>query len=218
MQSALPADCRYKSPLDAARRIVAQEGVRGLYRGYSAQIASFGPYSAVWATAFEQFKRVAAKQLPSRPSAGSSACVAAELPLYAKALCGASAATFASILLCPLDVAKLRLQVRCISFSQFLPCQQLHRCSRQIDRRQQQGATRKQSYNYRGMFDALSKIWQYEGPGKLWRGESPRHLISSLSLRVCAGAMARAAFHAPASAVTIASLEFGKQQVLRLKS
>ena len=34
--------------LQLARQIVTQEGVRGLYRGFGASIATFVPSSAIW--------------------------------------------------------------------------------------------------------------------------------------------------------------------------
>ena len=38
----------YTGNLNAIRQISAQEGLRGIYKGYGATVASFGPYSAIY--------------------------------------------------------------------------------------------------------------------------------------------------------------------------
>lgn len=44
----------YKSSLDAIRTIARAEGVRGVYRGYAATLMSFGPFSALYFTFYEE--------------------------------------------------------------------------------------------------------------------------------------------------------------------
>lgn len=82
------------------REIVTQEGLRGLYRGYGATLAAFGPFSAFYFMFVEQLKqsisRVREKPVLSFPEL-ISAC----------ALAGGGAA----LITAPLDLVKVRMQV-----------------------------------------------------------------------------------------------------------
>jgi hypothetical protein len=49
----------YRSAPDAMRKIMAYEGLRGIYRGYGATLASFGPFSAFYFVFYEELKRMA---------------------------------------------------------------------------------------------------------------------------------------------------------------
>jgi hypothetical protein len=46
----------YKNTADAVRQILRSEGVAGVYRGYGATIASFGPFSALYFVFYEQVR------------------------------------------------------------------------------------------------------------------------------------------------------------------
>jgi hypothetical protein len=48
---------KYRGSFDALRQIVAQEGLRGLYKGYGASMLSFGPFSALYFAFYESLKR-----------------------------------------------------------------------------------------------------------------------------------------------------------------
>ena len=45
---------RYKGSVDAFRTIIQQEGLRGLYKGYTATIFSNGPFSACYFLLYEE--------------------------------------------------------------------------------------------------------------------------------------------------------------------
>ena len=46
----------YRGSWDALRQILAQEGARGLYRGYGASLLSYGPFSALYFAFYEHLK------------------------------------------------------------------------------------------------------------------------------------------------------------------
>lgn len=77
------------------RQIVANEGVFGLYRGYGASLAVYGPFVAVYFAGYEWLRR----RIPGGDS------------FSGQIVSGAFGATVASALTNPLDVVKTRLQV-----------------------------------------------------------------------------------------------------------
>eukprot|EP00948_MAST-09A_sp_MAST-9A-sp1_P002513 g2513.t1 len=88
----------YRNSWHALTTIGQKEGLTGLYKGYFATIASFGPYSALYFAFYEQLKDLAdTKTNPSLVKGIASSSVAA----------GAAA-----FLTCPLDLVKLRMQVQ----------------------------------------------------------------------------------------------------------
>lgn len=44
----------YTSSLDALQKIYALEGLRGIYKGYSATLFSYGPFSALYFLLYEK--------------------------------------------------------------------------------------------------------------------------------------------------------------------
>lgn len=51
----------YKNSLEATTRILREEGFGGIYRGYGATLLSFGPFSALYFTLYENFKAYSEK-------------------------------------------------------------------------------------------------------------------------------------------------------------
>jgi len=98
-ESVLP---NYRNSLDALKQISKHEGLAGIYRGYGATLASFGPFSALYFVFFEDLKSRIRHHLNENKNAvipfpwlvGSSACAGA----------------LASWITSPIDMAKLRLQ------------------------------------------------------------------------------------------------------------
>ncbi len=45
---------QYKGSIDGFRTILNQEGLRGLYKGYFATLASYGPFSALYFSIYEK--------------------------------------------------------------------------------------------------------------------------------------------------------------------
>lgn len=130
--------CRYKNTLHAIKSIASQEGLRGIYKGYGATVASFGPLSAINFATYEFCKNQMIKwyglsgvnihnnhinnnnnnQLDinnnskSKTHTNNTNNSPSELPLSALLLCGAVAGTFSSFITNPLDLVKLRIQIQ----------------------------------------------------------------------------------------------------------
>lgn len=109
----------YRNTFDALITIARTEGLRGIYRGYGATVASFGPYSALYLSLYEKSKIAMASILSSpNPLSRTSSTVptkplsTSDLPFYGYLLSGGFAGGIAAILTNPLDLIKLRLQVQ----------------------------------------------------------------------------------------------------------
>lgn len=117
VQSTMLNAAQYATSIDACRTIIRVEGLAGIYKGYWATLASFGPFSALYFLFYEQFKSAHAQHLASRPP--SRADVAKKngrekepIPSAYTLVHGAVAGGLASFLTNGLDMAKLRLQVQ----------------------------------------------------------------------------------------------------------
>ena len=108
----------YQGSFDAFTKIMRNEGVRGIYKGYGATLASFGPFSALYFVFYEQLKqeairRASYKRLHSTFEENDiSSSNKLDIPLNQLIFCSASAGALASWLTSPLDMAKLRLQIQ----------------------------------------------------------------------------------------------------------
>jgi hypothetical protein len=106
----------YRNSWDALKQISKTEGLSGVYRGYGATLASFGPFSALYFVFYERFKEMTRQRL--RDNSDSVELVSTtttretDIPFQWTVLCSASAGALASWLTSPLDMAKLRLQVQ----------------------------------------------------------------------------------------------------------
>ena len=89
-----------KSIGSTVRNILAEEGIRGLYRGYGATLASFGPFSAFYFMFVEFLKE------RLRGSNGEE-----NLSFRETATACAVAGGAAAFLTAPLDLVKVRMQV-----------------------------------------------------------------------------------------------------------
>ena len=162
VQSVLPAQSplHYHSTTHAISTIARTEGLRGIYRGYGATLASFGPYSAFYLSIYEQLKDVQASFYNTSP---------ASLPFHSFLLAGAIAGGAAAFITNPLDMAKLRLQVQ--------------RAQRQS---QQHAATTTAGsggvgsgleFGYKNLLDGMRKVVAESGWKGLWKGVGARVLF-----------------------------------------
>ena len=106
----------YRNTWHGLAELWNHEGIRGVYRGYGATLASFGPFSAFYFVFYEKCKSMAAaahldknknKNVKQQLQKGN-----ADLPFSSTVLCSCTAGALASWLTSPLDMAKLRLQVQ----------------------------------------------------------------------------------------------------------
>lgn len=97
--------CRYAGGADAFRKILAADGVRGLYRGFGLSIITYAPSNAVWWASYAMAQRFAWRVVGADRSESYPALMAVQ---------GASAAVAggaAALVTMPLDTVKTRLQV-----------------------------------------------------------------------------------------------------------
>jgi solute carrier family 25 citrate transporter 1 len=95
----------YRNWMDAARVIAREEGARGLFRGYWAQNFVWWPWSATYFVLYERSRGVFAAV-----SGDSDDDEAAAVSPTASSACATFAASAATTLTHPLDLAKTRLQ------------------------------------------------------------------------------------------------------------
>jgi hypothetical protein len=146
----------YKGSFDAYKQIMKLEGFSGIYKGYGATLASFGPFSAFYFLFYEKAKSSAQvyrgvfhgndKNHSTTDSSSSLIHSMDSLPFPYIVLCSSLAGAMAAWLTSPLDMAKLRLQI-------------------------QRGS---QSKSYRNMIDCLLQTYNQEGLTGLWRGAGAR--------------------------------------------
>lgn len=144
----------YRGSWDAMKKILATERLSGIYKGYGATLASFGPFSAFYFVFFEKFKEWAR-------SGGLSAekyFYDEDIPLHLLVASSASAGALASWITSPLDMAKLRLQVQRGKMAAIG-----HDC-------------RSRPTKYKSMWDCLSKVFRQDGMYGLFRGAGARVL------------------------------------------
>lgn len=99
----------YRNGLDAVRTIVRQEGVRGLYRGFGASIATLVPGSALWWGFYGTYKRALWGFAPD--DWRDEATTSDEKVAAVQAAAGVCAGMSSGFLTTPLDIMKTRLQV-----------------------------------------------------------------------------------------------------------
>ena len=142
----------YNSSLDALRKILKTEGMSGIYKGYGATLASFGPFSALYFMFYEQCKSWSREYIDRNNSNESTNTTTdGDLPFLYLIACSSGAGAVASFLTSPLDMAKLRLQVQ-----------------------RGQAATGNQTVQYKGMIDCLKNAYVYGGVRGLFRGAGAR--------------------------------------------
>lgn len=97
-----------------ARLIIQQDGVRGLYRGFGASVATFVPSSAIWWSAYGAYQKALWHQYNAITGWRAEGELQARSPTEVVAVQTSSAllaGCTSAILTNPLDVVKTRLQV-----------------------------------------------------------------------------------------------------------
>ncbi|KPA86483.1 putative mitochondrial mitochondrial carrier protein (MCP3) [Leptomonas pyrrhocoris] len=163
---------RYTGSVDALRRILTNEGLRGLYKGYWSTLSSFGPFSAVYFVFYEYFTSVLEAcygasslfQGSHRVRGTDGAPLPSSSAKFAVALgAGAGGNVVASLCTNPLELVKTRLQVQ-----RTVLCRQAAAAA---------GAPMSSSlyaYRYEGLRDGLAQMAKAEGVCALWKGVGSR--------------------------------------------
>jgi hypothetical protein len=174
----------YASTADAVRQIVAGEGLRGVYRGYAANLASFGPFSALYFAFYEHAKGWARAAEGGGSSGGGGGGSTQPLPLPQQMAVAAGAGSAAAFLTTPLDLVKLRLQVQRATLAAAAGTATPSAPSAAA------AAGAGAAFHYGGMADGLRRVVAAEGWRALFRGGG-----------------ARVAYHAPATALSMTLFE-----------
>jgi len=161
------ASQNYQGSWDAVQKIMRTEGMRGIYKGYAATLASFGPFSAFYFMFYERCKLWSTEYLygqsqdtDTQNNKGSTKRVeGGDLPLLHLVACSAGAGALASWLTSPLDMAKLRLQV------------QRGQSAAGVSKVDSMG---NQAVQYRGMVDCLHSAYKEGGVRGLFVGAGAR--------------------------------------------
>ena len=156
----------YHNARDAVRQIVRSgEGLGGLYRGYGATLASFGPFSALYFALYEWLKEGSIRSSSGSSCSSSTAttpatsATPAPLPLGMQMVVAGTAGAGASLLTNPLDLVKLRLQV-------------------------QRGGGESTHTHYRGLGHGLTLLVKEEGMKGLFRGAGIRILFHTATTAI----------------------------------
>ena len=161
---------RYAGAWRGARRIVAEEGARGLFAGTTPAVVgsavSWGTYFAWYDAARTRYARASASASASSSSAsreGGDGSVVKGLPASVNALAATEAGLVTTVVTNPIWVVKTRLQL------------------------QRGGGAGGAGERYAGFVDALVKIARKEGVGGLYKGLVPSvWLVSHGSIQLTA--------------------------------
>lgn len=116
----VPNSCRYSNGLDAFRKILYADGVRGLYRGFGISILTYAPSNAVWWASYSVANRFIwsgfgtyiGKKDESESISGASIYRPDSKSVVAvQGLSAAMASGVSAVITMPLDTIKTRLQV-----------------------------------------------------------------------------------------------------------
>jgi hypothetical protein len=147
----------YKGSIDAVHTILRTEGFRGIYKGYGATVASFGPFSAFYFMFYEQIKSTSINLYY-----GTNSDKIRDPPFWLHLINSSTASMLASFVTNPLDLVKLRLQV-------------------------QRGSGSSVTHTwgeYEGMLDGLRQITIKEGFNGLFRGVGARMAFHGPSIAI----------------------------------
>lgn len=164
---------QYNGSMDALRKILKTEGLTGIYTGYGATLASFGPFSALYFIFYEQMKswskqflslqdeKVSSRDCQSNRNSSNDTDLPLSFLITSSAGAGAAAAWITS----PLDMAKLRLQIQ-------------RRSNGTLD------VAHSANLRYIGMVDFLLQTYYMEGVRGLFRGATARviHFVPATAI------------------------------------
>lgn len=111
---------QYSGGIDAFRKIVKSDGIRGLYRGFGMSTVTYAPSNAIWWASYSISQRVmwggyscylAKKENGTSSCNGGCISPSAKTVMAVQGLSAAMAGGFSALVTMPLDTIKTRLQV-----------------------------------------------------------------------------------------------------------
>lgn len=114
------SNCKYVNGIDAFRKIVKMDGVKGLYRGFGISILTYAPSNAVWWASYSVAQRLVwgglGCHLCRKDEEGTETGVVTYRPdsktvMAVQGVSAAMAGGFSALITMPLDTIKTRLQV-----------------------------------------------------------------------------------------------------------
>ena len=111
IEGQIATDQKYGGSFTAFRNIIAEEGVRVLYRAYWMHQATWAPFNGLYFAVYEHLKGIRAESIKDTvpvPAPGQPK----KVDTIGNLMCGCAAGTVASIATSPIDLVKTRLQVQ----------------------------------------------------------------------------------------------------------
>lgn len=96
---------KYSGGIDAFRKIIRQDGVRGLYRGFGVSILTYAPSNAVWWASYSTAHKLILGSVSDADECSNLKCIAVQ---GASAVMASGVSTLITM---PLDTIKTRVQV-----------------------------------------------------------------------------------------------------------
>ncbi|KAB2049909.1 hypothetical protein E1A91_A13G219400v1 [Gossypium mustelinum] len=109
VQAPNASPCRYKNGLDAFRKILFADGLKGLYRGFGISMLTYAPSNAVWWASYSVANRLIYGGLGWSDNIRRSESKATAVAV--QGLSAAMASGVSALITTPLDTIKTRLQV-----------------------------------------------------------------------------------------------------------
>ncbi|KAL5824270.1 hypothetical protein ACOSQ3_020333 [Xanthoceras sorbifolium] len=114
------SNCRYANGIDACKKIIRNDGVRGLYRGFGISILTYAPSNAVWWASYSVAQRAVwggigcyFRRRDGEDSEGEVGGIKPDTKtvMAVQGLSAAMAGGVSSLITMPLDTIKTRMQV-----------------------------------------------------------------------------------------------------------
>ncbi|RZC85567.1 hypothetical protein C5167_041749 [Papaver somniferum] len=116
------SNCKYRGGIDAFRKILNADGIRGLYRGFGMSILTYAPSNAVWWASYSVTQRLVwggvgcyfckkEENINENGSSVSSFRPDSKTVMAVQGLSAAMAGGVSALITMPLDTIKTRLQV-----------------------------------------------------------------------------------------------------------
>jgi hypothetical protein len=171
----------YASARDAFSQILSKEGVRGLYRGYGATLAAFGPFSALYFACYEALRSRALVWDKNSAGGGRGG---GSLPLWLQATVAAGAGAVASAATAPLDLVKLRLQTQQILVQPAAVVEGSNSTSSTSSSSSSSNSSQQGRRHTVSIMGGLRDAWAAGGVRGLWAGAGARVLFHSSSTAI----------------------------------